>query len=163
VVAGLALYNGAIIGEALRAGVRALPKGQREAGLSLGLTPLRTRLIIEFPQAFRSMTPIIIAQLVVLLKDSSLGYIVGLQEIVRYQRLSSEFFGNSQYAFSFFLITLGMFLIVNLSLSWLARRLARRGFGGGGHAGGAAHAVVDPESAVRLDDAVADTERRDPR
>lgn len=152
VVAGLALYNGAIIGEALRAGVRALPRGQREAGLSLGLTELRTRLLIEFPQAFRSMAPIIVAQLVVLLKDSSLGYIVGLQEIVRYQRLSAEFFGYSQYAFSYFLITLGMFLVVNLTLSWLARRLARRG-SGRGSAGRAAQAVVDPESSVRLGDA----------
>jgi glutamate transport system permease protein len=166
VVAGLALYNGAIIGEALRAGVRALPRGQREAGLSLGLTKLRTRLLIEFPQAFRSMTPIIVAQLVVLLKDSSLGYIVGLQELVRYQRLSAEFFGYSQYALSFFLITLAMFLVVNLSLSWLARRLARRGFGHGGRGGRgvpAVQAVVDPESAVRLDEAVADREPRDMR
>ncbi len=126
VVLGLALYNGAIIGEALRSGIVALPKGQREAGLALGLTPLKARLLIEFPQAFRAMAPIVVAQLVVLLKDSSLGYIVGLNELVRQQRLSAEFFGFSQYGFSFFVITLGMFLVVNLSLSWFARRLAAR-------------------------------------
>ncbi|MCY7413551.1 MAG: amino acid ABC transporter permease [Salinibacterium sp.] len=130
VVAGLALYNGAIIGEALRSGIVSLPKGQREAGLALGLTPLKARLIIEFPQAFRAMTPIIVAQLVVLLKDSSLGYIVGLQELVREQRLQAEFFGFSQYGFSFFVITLGMFLVVNLTLSYIARRLASRSPGG---------------------------------
>jgi len=130
VVLGLALYNGAIIGEALRAGIVALPRGQREAGMALGMTPLLTRLLIEFPQAFRAMTPIIVAQLVVLLKDSSLGYIVGLQELVREQRLQAEFFGFSQYGFSFFLITLGIYLIVNLALSMLARRLAARNPGG---------------------------------
>ena len=130
VVLGLTVYNGAIIGEALRSGIVALPKGQREAGLALGLTPLKARLLIEFPQAFRAMTPIIVAQLVVLLKDSSLGYIVGLRELVREQRLQAEFFGFSQYGFSFFVITLGMFLVVNLTLSWLARRLAARSPGG---------------------------------
>lgn len=132
VVLGLTLYNGAIIGEALRSGIVALPKGQREAGLALGLTPLTARLLIEFPQAFRAMTPIIVAQLVVLLKDSSLGYIVGLEELVRRQRTLGEFFGFSQYGFSFFLLTLGAFLVVNLSLSWLARRLASRSPGGRG-------------------------------
>ncbi|HET8957438.1 MAG TPA: amino acid ABC transporter permease [Microcella sp.] len=126
VVLGLALYNGAIIGEALRAGIVALPRGQREAGLALGMTPLLARLLIEFPQAFRAMTPIIVAQLVVLLKDSSLGYIVGLQELVREQRLQAEFFGFSQYGFSYFVITLGIFLVVNLTLSMVARRLASR-------------------------------------
>ncbi|WP_082514921.1 MULTISPECIES: amino acid ABC transporter permease [unclassified Microcella] len=130
VVLGLALYNGAIIGEALRSGIVALPKGQREAGLALGLTPLKARLLIEFPQAFRAMAPIVVAQLVVLLKDSSLGYIVGLQELVREQRLQAEFFGFSQYGFSFFVITLGLFLTVNLTLSWFARRLAARTPGG---------------------------------
>ncbi|WAB83649.1 amino acid ABC transporter permease [Microcella daejeonensis] len=130
VVGGLALYNGAIIGEALRSGIVALPRGQREAGLALGLSPLKARLLIEFPQAFRAMTPIIVAQLVVLLKDSSLGYIVGLQELVREQRLQAEFFGFSQYGFSFFVITLGMFLAVNLTLSYIARRLASRSPGG---------------------------------
>ena len=132
VVLGLALYNGAIIGEALRSGIVALPKGQREAGLALGLTPLKARLLIEFPQAFRAMTPIIVAQLVVLLKDSSLGYIVGLEELVRRQRTLAEFYGFSQYGFSFFVITLGAYLLVNLTLSWFARRLASRSPGGRG-------------------------------
>ncbi len=126
VVFGLTLYNGAIIGEALRSGIVALPRGQREAGLALGLTPFAARLLIEFPQAFRAMTPIIIAQLVVLLKDSSLGYIVGLEELVRRQRTLAEFYGFSQYGFSFFVITLGAFLAVNLTLSWIARRVSRR-------------------------------------
>ena len=72
-VLGLALYNGAIIGEALRAGISSLPKGQREGGLSIGLTSLQTRFIVEFPQAFRQMLPIIFAQLVVLLERHVAG------------------------------------------------------------------------------------------
>lgn len=125
VVTALTLYNGAIIGEALRAGIVSLPKGQREAGLSIGLGGLQTRLLIEFPQAFRNMIPIIVAQLVVLLKDTSLGYIIGMQEFLRRGRLTYEFFGRDQYAFSTFVIMIALYLAINLTVSWIARRLAK--------------------------------------
>jgi glutamate transport system permease protein len=82
-VGALAVYNGALIGEALRAGIQSLPRGQREGGLSIGLTGVQTRMLIEFPQAFRQMLPIIIAQLVVLLKDTSLAYVVAYEELRR--------------------------------------------------------------------------------
>jgi glutamate transport system permease protein len=124
-VLALGVYNGAIIGEALRAGIQSLPKGQREAGLSIGLTPVATRFLIEFPQAFRQMLPIIIAQLVVLLKDTSLAYIVGYTELLRSGENLANFFGN-RYLFSFFFIVLGMYLTMNLTLSWVARFVARR-------------------------------------
>jgi glutamate transport system permease protein len=124
-VSALAVYNGAIIGEALRAGILSLPKGQREAGLSIGLTPVWTRLIIEFPQAFRQMLPILIAQLIVLLKDTSLAYIVGYSELLRTVTNMQNFFGN-RYLFTLFTIVVVVYLSVNLLLSWLARTIARR-------------------------------------
>lgn len=124
-VFALGVYNGAIIGEALRAGVASLPKGQREAGLSLGLTPFRMRFLIEFPQAFRQMLPIVVAQLVVLLKDSSLAYVVAFPEILRVSQQLRDTLGSTKVSFSLFLIVLVIYLAVNLSLSWLARRLAR--------------------------------------
>ena len=126
VVWALAVYNGAVIGEALRSGIAALPRGQREAGLSLGLSGLRTRLIIEFPQAFRQMLPIILAQLVVLLKDTSLAYIVAYPELLRVSYQLKDYLGSGQYSFSIFVITLVIYLAVNLTLSWVARRVARR-------------------------------------
>jgi glutamate transport system permease protein len=126
VVLGLGVYNGAIIGEALRAGLASLPRGQKEAGLSLGMTLLQTKTYIEFPQAFRQMLPVIVAQLVVLLKDTSLGYIVGYNELIRTTMNNlSAFYGN-KYLFSLFLVTLAIYLAINLALSALARRLARR-------------------------------------
>jgi glutamate transport system permease protein len=125
-VSALAIYNGAIIGEALRAGIQSLPRGQREAGLAIGLTPLATRFRIEFPQAFRQMLPIIIAQLVVLLKDTSLAFVVGYSELLRVGvRNLPDFFGN-RYLFSFFLVVLAIYLAMNLTLSWIARIVARR-------------------------------------
>ena len=126
VVAALALYNGALIGEALRAGLASLPRGQREAGLSLGMRPMQSKMLVEFPQAFRQMLPIIIAQLVVLLKDTSLGYIVGYAELLRVNMNQlANFYGN-YYLFSFFVVTLVLYLAMNLLLSWFARWVARR-------------------------------------
>lgn len=132
VVWALAVYNGAIIGEALRAGLQALPRGQREAGLSLGLTPFATRIIVEFPQAFRQMLPIIVAQLVVLLKDTSLAYVVAYPEILRISHQLKDYFGSTRYSFSIFLVTLTVYLLVNFALSAVARWIARRS---GPHAG----------------------------
>lgn len=126
VVLGLALYNGAIIGEILRAGIASLPRSQREAGLSLGLTRLQTKSLIEYPQAFRQMLPLIVAHLVVLLKDTSLGYIVGYSEIIRTTMTAMVAFHGIRYKFSLFIVTLVVYLAINLSLSALARRLARR-------------------------------------
>jgi glutamate transport system permease protein len=126
VVAALSLYNGALIGEALRAGLAALPRGQREAGLSLGMRPLQSKMLVEFPQAFRQMLPIIVAQLVVLLKDTSLGYIVGYSELLRTNmNVLGSYYGN-RYLFSLFVVTLVLYLTMNLLLSWFARWLSKR-------------------------------------
>ena len=124
VVIALAIYNGAIIGEALRAGIVALHTGQREAGLSIGLTKTQTRLLIEFPQAFKQMLPIIIAQIVVLLKDTSLGYIVAYPELARTTKLLETFFGN-RYMFTFWVVGIVIYLAINLTVSWIGRRTAR--------------------------------------
>jgi glutamate transport system permease protein len=124
VIIALIVYNGAILGEALRAGILSLDSGQREAGLSIGLTRTRTRLLIELPQAFTQMLPIIMAQLVVLLKDTSLGYSVGYGELLATVRNLSNFFGNA-FSFTFWLIGAVAFLAINLLVSWIGRRAAR--------------------------------------
>ena len=124
VVGALAIYNGALIGEALRAGLAALPRGQREAALSLGMRQLQSKMLVEFPQAFRQMLPIIVAQLVVLLKDTSLGFIVGYPELLRTTMNNlSSFYGN-RYLFPLWVVTFLIYLAMNLSLSWFARWLS---------------------------------------
>jgi glutamate transport system permease protein len=124
-VVGLGIYNGAIIGEALRAGILSLPRGQREAGLAIGLTPMRTRMTIEFPQAFRQRRPFILAQMVVLLKDTSLAYVVGYDELSRQIKNMQAVLGN-RYLFTIFAVGLIIYLCMNLALSWFARFIARR-------------------------------------
>lgn len=154
-VGALAIYNGAIIGEILRSGIAALPRGQREAGLTIGLTPLTTRMLIEFPQATRNMLPIIIAQLVVLLKDTAIAYIISYDELLNTVRSLSNFFGN-RYFFTLFFVVLVIYLTLNLTLSWIARVVARRT----GPSAGTPRIPrrgVHPDAVVAVQDAAAGT------
>lgn len=163
VVVALALYNGTLIGEALRAGLVALPRGQREAALSVGMRSFQSKMLVEFPQAFRQMLPIIVAQLVVLLKDTSLGYIVGYNELIRTTMNNLSAYYGSRYSFSLFFVTLAIYLAINLTVSWFARWLSRRTSSGGrrrvpGDPRGSV--VADPTEAIRQVQAVASAEAR---
>lgn len=84
VVVGLILYNGSVLAEVFRAGIESLPKGQREAGLAIGLSNGQALRTILLPQAVRAMLPVIIAQLVVIMKDTALGFLITYNEIMQY-------------------------------------------------------------------------------
>jgi glutamate transport system permease protein len=82
VVTGLTLYNGSVLAEIFRAGIESLPKGQAEAAYALGMRKTQVMTIILLPQALRAMAPVIVSQLVVVLKDTALGFIVTYQELL---------------------------------------------------------------------------------
>jgi glutamate transport system permease protein len=126
VVFGLVLYNGAIVAEILRAGIVSLPKGQTEAAYAIGLTRTQTLFKITLPQAVRRMLPSLVSQLVVLNKDTSLGYIVGYAELLRRLQTNTQFFGQ-RYWFQFFVVGAAVYIAVNFTLSRLAVWLERRG------------------------------------
>jgi glutamate transport system permease protein len=125
VVFGLTVYNMAIIAEILRAGLAAVPRGQAEAAYAIGLTRPQTLITILLPQAVRTMAPSLVAQLVVLLKDSSLGFIVGYPELLKSIQNNAQYFGNRYYV-ALFAVGAAVYLAVNISLSRLAHRLQRR-------------------------------------
>jgi glutamate transport system permease protein len=125
VVFGLVVYNMAIFAEILRAGLASLPKGQSEAAYAIGLTRSQTLFTILLPQAVRTMLPSLIAQLVVLLKDSSLGFIVGYAELLKSVQNNAQYFGND-YFIALFVVGASVYLVINMTLSWLARWLSRR-------------------------------------
>jgi glutamate transport system permease protein len=123
VVAGLTLYNSSVIAELIRSGVHALPKGQREAGLALGLTPFQAMTAILLPQAITSMLPSLLSQLVVILKDTALGYIINYAELIRGGQNLSTNFGN---LIPTFLVLAAIFIAINYALTAVARLLERR-------------------------------------
>ena len=127
-VIGLTLYNSVIIAEILRAGVASLPRGQGEAARAVGMTERQVMSTVLLPQAFRTMLPALISQLVVVLKDTSLVAVIGLGylELLKRGNLISQNLDNPiQVLFVVGLI----YIAINYSLSrfavWLEKRLSR--------------------------------------
>lgn len=123
VIVGLVAYNSAVIAEVIRNGVASLPKGQREAGFSIGLTSLQVRSMILLPQALTAMMPTLVSQLVVVLKDTALGYIILYPELLNSVRQMGTRFGNVTAAF---MVGAGLFILINWIITELAQRLERR-------------------------------------
>ncbi len=122
-VIGLTLYNGAVIAEIVRAGILSLPRGQSEAAMSIGLSRGQTLRLVLLPQAVRIMLPALISQLVVLLKDTSLGFVIAYLELLRSGQRVVQVLDNPLQLFT--LIAL-VYILINLSLSSLATVLERR-------------------------------------
>jgi glutamate transport system permease protein len=124
-VAGLTLYNSAVIGEIFRAGILSLPRGQTEAAYAIGLRRGQTLRMILLPQAVRRMLPALISQAVTLLKDTSLGFVIGYAELLRTGRNAVEFLGG-RYSIPIYTAIAVIYIAVNASLSFLARWLDGR-------------------------------------
>jgi glutamate transport system permease protein len=123
VIVGLTFYNSSVIAELIRAGVGSLPKGQREAGLAIGLTPFATLRLVLLPQAITMMLPSIVSQLVVILKDSALGFLILYPELVRSGQTLASLEGN---LIPTFIVVAAIFIIINYLLTRLAHYLERR-------------------------------------
>lgn len=129
-VVGLTLYNGSVLAEVFRAGVRAVPSGQREAGYALGLNKTQVMRSVLLPQAVLAMLPAIVSQLVVLLKDTALGFLITYDELLyeaRYLGGLTEF-GRPIIPTALFIAAIYITLCVALSFlaSYLERRTRRR-------------------------------------
>ena len=83
----VALAAAGVLAEVFRAGVNAVPKGQIEAALSLGMSPLRTTFKIVLPQAIRFVIPSLISQLVVVVKDTTVAYVVSYPDLMQNARV----------------------------------------------------------------------------
>jgi glutamate transport system permease protein len=122
-VLALTLYNGAVLGEIFRAGILSLDRGQTEAAYAVGLGYWQTMGSVIVPQAFRRMVPAIVSQLITLLKDTSLGFFVQFEELLRRGQLAGQDFRNLLQ--SLFVVA-AMYIAANFVLSRLARRLEIR-------------------------------------
>ena len=122
-VLGLTLYNSAVLGEIFRAGILSLERGQMESSLGIGLTYWQAMRLVIIPQAARRMIPAVVSQLVTVLKDTALGYIIAYEELTRRADILGQSRKNPLQ--SFFVAAL-LYLVVNLVLSRVARRLEVR-------------------------------------
>jgi len=124
VVAALVVYQGAYLGEAIRGAIRALPPGQAEAARALGLGYWRTIYWVILPQALFNCLPSIVNQFILLVKDTSLAYIVGAHEATfAATQINAQLLTKPLQVY---VILAGIYFLLCYTLSRLSRMLERR-------------------------------------
>ncbi|MFB6525334.1 MULTISPECIES: amino acid ABC transporter permease [unclassified Streptomyces] len=128
-VAGLTLYNGSVLAEVFRTGIHSVERGQGEAAYALGMRKTQVMTYVLVPQAVRAMLPAIISQLVVALKDTSLGFLITYEEFLHAGKLIAS---NLDYDLPFIPVVLvispiyiGMCMLLSWFATWVARRERR--------------------------------------
>ncbi|KAA9087245.1 amino acid ABC transporter permease [Microbacterium radiodurans] len=129
VVIALIAYNGSVLAEVIRAGVESLPRGQSEAGYAIGLRKAGVMRLVLLPQAIRAMMPVIIAQLVVTLKDTALGFIITYPELLFYARFlgSQSTYGSPIVPMTMIVgaIYIALCLLLSFGATLVEKRLRR--------------------------------------
>ena len=127
-ILGLVLYNSAVLCEIMRSGILSLDRGQHEAAASLGLTYTQQMRFVILPQGLRRMVPATVGQLITLNKDTTLVSIIAIQEVIGHAGnvTNAGFFGVTAPVLQVYLVVGLLFVVVNLSLSRLSRRLEIR-------------------------------------
>ncbi|MCX5833962.1 MAG: amino acid ABC transporter permease [Deltaproteobacteria bacterium] len=128
VIAALTVFTSAYMSQIVQAGIEAIPRGQLEAGLSTGLSRTRMMVFIILPQALRNMIPSFVNQLVSLIKDTSLAFIVGVAELTH---VATQVNNRTMiYPAQIFLFIAVIYFILCFMLTsysrWLEKRLAYR-------------------------------------
>ncbi|GAB2733788.1 amino acid ABC transporter permease [Sinomonas soli] len=135
----ITLCSSAVMAEIFRAGILALPAGQVEAALSLGMRNSQATRFVVLPQAVRIVVPSMVAQLVVLLKDTTLGYAVSYPELMK---TANNLTAYTNHLIQTFLVIAAVYVVTNILISHFARYLERRVSGRTARAGKAA---AEPE------------------
>ena len=126
VVLGLTLYNGSVLAEVFRAGILSLPKGQSEAAYAIGLRKTQVTRLVLLPQALRAMMPAVISQLVVLLKDTALGFLITYEELLRYARYLGGIIEFDRPLIPITIVVGAMYILMCLALTGVAKWLESR-------------------------------------
>ncbi|GAA3129197.1 amino acid ABC transporter permease [Streptomyces rectiviolaceus] len=125
-VTGLTLYNGSVLAEVFRSGVNSVERGQRESAYALGMRKTQVMSHVLVPQALRAMLPAIISQLVVALKDTSLGFLITYEEFLHAGKLIAS---NLDYDLPFIPVVLvisPIYIGMCMLLSWFAQWVSKR-------------------------------------
>jgi glutamate transport system permease protein len=122
-VLALVAYNSSVLAEIFRAGILSLDRGQAEAAYAVGLSYWQAMFFVVVPQAVRRMVPAVVSQLVTLLKDTSLGFVITFEELLRRGRINGEFYGNGLQSLT---VVALVYIVVNFTLSRTAHRLEVR-------------------------------------
>lgn len=124
VITALTVFTSAYLSHIVRAGIAAIPTGQREAALATGLGPRQVMGYVILPQALRHTIPSFVNQFVSLIKDTSLAFIIGVSELTH---IATQV--NNQtlvHSAEIFLFVAGAYFVICYALTSYSRRLERR-------------------------------------
>jgi putative glutamine transport system permease protein len=124
-ILALALYNSAVVAEIMRAGILSISKGILEASRSLGLSYMQSMRFVAVPMALRRMSPGLVSQLITLYKDTSLGALIALEELLRRGKLLYENPAYTSSTIEILFVVAMMYFIPNYMLSLYAARLEK--------------------------------------
>ncbi len=116
----IGLSTAAVVAEVYRAGVLAVPRGQAAAARSLGMTKMQVFFLIVFPQALRYIVPALVAQLVIVVKDTTFGYIVTYGELMQNAKV---LIANYHALVPVYLVVALLYCLVNYAISSASKRL----------------------------------------
>jgi glutamate transport system permease protein len=116
----IALSTAAVVAEVYRAGVLAVPRGQTDAARSLGLTEAQVFFLVVFPQALRYIVPALVAQLVIVVKDTTFGYVVTYGELMQNAKV---LIANYHALVPVYLVVAALYCLVNYAISRASKRL----------------------------------------
>lgn len=120
----LVIYQAAYLAEIVRAGIEGLPSGQTEAARAVGLSYMQTTFKVILPQALYNMVPGMISQFVSTIKETSLGYVISVNELTfAANQINSTLLTKP---FQVFLILAAIYFVLCFSLTQVARSLERR-------------------------------------
>ena len=118
----IGLSTAAVVAEVYRAGVLAVPRGQTDAARSLGLTEVQVFFFVVFPQALRYIVPALVAQLVIVVKDTTFGYVVTYGELMQNAKV---LIANYHSLVPVYLVVAALYCLVNYAISKASQRLGR--------------------------------------
>ena len=113
----VALAASGVLAEVFRAGMNAVPCGQTEAALALGMRPFRVKLKIVLPQAIRYVIPSLISQLVVVVKDTTVAYVVSYPDMLQNARVLIT---NYDALVSTYLVVAVIYILLNYAINQLS-------------------------------------------
>ena len=116
-------FEAAFFCEILRAGIGAIPRGQRDAGFALGLGYAQNMRLVILPQAFRMMIPVLLTQTIILFQDTSLVYAIGAYDLLKGFEVAGKNLGRPVEAY---LAAASVYFLLCFSLSKLVRRVQQR-------------------------------------
>lgn len=123
IVLPVSISAAGVVAEVLRSGVNAVPKGQTEAALSLGMRDGSVFFKIVFPQAFRYVIPALIAEIVIVLKDTTFAYVVNYADLMQNAKV---LISNYDALLSVYLVVAVIYILINYLLNKLSVAIARR-------------------------------------